>query len=161
MRPGEDVELAFAHSLADRAERRRIYASLRDQPAVTLDGMRIGLHLNAAFLIDLAALETTAADGIGLYRTELAFMVSDRFPDVETQMRAVRQGARAGRRASRWCSARSTSAATSTCPTGGCRHEDNPAMGWRAMRMVLDRPAILRAQLRALIRSAARRAAAT
>src|ERR671919_339835 len=85
VRPGEDVELAFGRSLAARAERRRAYAALRDEPAVTRDGMRVGLHLNAAFLIDLVALETTNADGIGLYRTELAFMVRDRFPDVEAQ----------------------------------------------------------------------------
>ena len=52
-----DVEQAFGRALEDRAKRRKIYASLRQQPAVTLDGMRVGLHLNAAFLIDLTALE--------------------------------------------------------------------------------------------------------
>jgi phosphotransferase system enzyme I (PtsP) len=154
VRPSEDVEQAFTHALEDRARQRRIYASLRDQPAVTLDGMRVGLHLNAAFLIDLAALETTAADGIGLYRTELAFMVSDGFPDVATQCALygkVRE--LAGERP----------VVFRTLDVGSDKHlpywrlpvEDNPAMGWRAMRMVLDRPAILRAQLRALIRSAA------
>ena len=53
LRPSEDVELAFAQSIKARAERRRIYETLRDQPAVTLDGMRVGIHLNAGFLIDL------------------------------------------------------------------------------------------------------------
>ncbi|MGI9436399.1 MAG: phosphoenolpyruvate-utilizing N-terminal domain-containing protein, partial [Geminicoccaceae bacterium] len=85
VRPGEDVELAFAQSIKARAERRRVYETLRDQPAVTLDGMRVGLHLNAGFLIDLAGLEATAADGIGLYRTELAFMARNKFPDVKAQ----------------------------------------------------------------------------
>ena len=153
VRPGEDVEQAFGRSLADRAKRQRIYATLRDQPAVTLDGMRVGLHLNAAFLVDLAALEATGADGIGLYRTELAFMVGSRLPDVDAQSELyakVRQAAG------------DKPVVFRTLDVGSDKHlpywsfpyEENPAMGWRAMRMVLDRPAILRTQLRALIRSA-------
>jgi phosphotransferase system enzyme I (PtsP) len=153
VRPGEDVELAFARALADRAERRLVYAGLRDQPAVTADGIRVGLHLNAAFLIDLAALEATAADGIGLYRTELAFMARDGFPDVETQTDL-------------YCKVRELAGdkpvVFRTLDVGSDKHlpywtypsEENPAMGWRAMRMVLDRPVILRTQLRALIKSA-------
>jgi phosphotransferase system, enzyme I, PtsP len=153
VRPGEDVELAFARSLEARDERRRSYAALRDQPAVTLDGMRIGLCLNAAFLVDLAALESTNADGIGLYRTELAFMVRGRFPDVEAQTEMytkVRELAGAKPVVFR------------TLDVGSDKHlpywtfpsEENPAMGWRALRMALDRPVVLRTQLRALIRSA-------
>ncbi|MGH6905666.1 MAG: putative PEP-binding protein, partial [Geminicoccaceae bacterium] len=153
VRPGEDVELAFARSLEARDERRRSYAALRDQPALTLDGMRIGLYLNAAFLVDLAALETTNADGIGLYRTELAFMVRGRFPDVEAQTEIyakVRELAGAKPVVFR------------TLDVGSDKHlpywtfpsEENPAMGWRALRMALDRPVVLRTQLRALIRSA-------
>ena len=153
VRPGEDVELAFARSLAAHAERRRAYAALRDEPAVTLDGMRIGLYLNAAFLIDLAALETTNADGIGLYRTEFAFMVRDRFPDVaaQTEMYAkVRELAGDKPVVFRTLDLGSDK----HLPYWTFRHEDNPAMGWRALRMALDRPVILRTQLRALVRSA-------
>jgi phosphotransferase system enzyme I (PtsP) len=156
VRPSDDLELAFTHALAERAERRRHYALLRDQPAVTLDGMRIGLHLNAAFLVDLAALESTGADGIGLYRTELAFMVRDRFPDVAAQCELYAKVREV---------AGDKPVIFRTLDIGSDKHlpywqlpfEDNPAMGWRAMRMVLDRPAILRTQLRALIRSAADR----
>ena len=101
--PGDRVALDGDHGAGVRARRARTSSwpsptrsptapsaagtmpRLRDQPAVTLDGMRVGLHLNAAFLVDLAALEATGADGIGLYRTELAFMVRDRFPDVAAQ----------------------------------------------------------------------------
>ncbi len=156
VRPGEDVEQAFARSLADRAERRRAYASLRDEPAVTLDGVRIGLHLNAAFLIDLAALDVTGADGVGLYRTELAFMVRDHYPDVGAQTELYEKVYEiAGDRP----------VVFRTLDVGSDKHlpywhfptEDNPAMGWRALRMALDRPAVLRAQLRALIRAAAGR----
>ena len=152
VRPSDDLEVAFTHALADRAERRRHYAELRDQPAVTLDGMRIGLHLNAAFLVDLAALEATGTDGIGLYRTELAFMVRDRFPDVAAQCELYSKVREV---------AGDKPVVFRTLDIGSDKHlpywplpfEDNPAMGWRAMRMVLDRPAILRTQLRALIRS--------
>jgi phosphotransferase system enzyme I (PtsP) len=153
VRPGEDVELAFARSLAARAERRRAYAALRDAPAVTRDGMRVGLYLNAAFLIDLVALETTNADGIGLYRTELAFMVRDRFPDVEAQTEIyakVREVAGDKPVVFRTLDVGSDK----HLPYWTFPHEENPAMGWRALRMALDRPVILRSQLRALVRSA-------
>ena len=153
VRPGEDVELAFGRSLAARAERRRAYAALRDEPAVTRDGMRVGLHLNAAFLIDLVALETTNADGIGLYRTELAFMVRDRFPDVEAQTEIyakVRELAGDKPVVFRTLDVGSDK----HLPYWTFPHEENPAMGWRALRMALDRPVVLRTQLRALVRSA-------
>jgi phosphotransferase system enzyme I (PtsP) len=153
LRPGEDVELAFAQSIKARAERRRIYETLRDQPAVTLDGMRVGLHLDAGFLIDLAGLETTAADGIGLYRTELAFMTRNKFPDVAAQTELY---ARAREIAG------DKPIVFRTLDVGSDKHlpywkfpiEGNPAMGWRSIRMALDRPAVLRTQLRALVRSA-------
>lgn len=156
VRPGDDVEQAFATSLVARAERRRMFDALRDEPAVTRDGIRIGLNLNAAFLIDLAHLATTGADGIGLYRTELAFMVRDHFPDVEAQTELYRRVIKL---------ADGRDVVFRTLDVGSDKHlpywtfpsEDNPAMGWRAMRMALDRPVVLRAQLRALIRSAAGR----
>ncbi len=156
VRPSEDVELAFTRSIAARAERRRIYAALKQEPSVTRDGMRVGLHLNAAFLIDLAQLETTGAEGIGLYRTELAFMVRDHFPDAETQTELygkVFELANGKPVVFRTLDIGSDK----HLPYWSVPHEDNPAMGWRAMRMALDRPAVLRAQLRALIRGAAGR----
>jgi phosphotransferase system, enzyme I, PtsP len=120
---------------------------------VTLDGMRVSLHLNAAFLIDLPALETTNADGIGLYRTELAFMARGQFPDVDVQTELYAKVREA---------AGDRPVVFRTLDVGSDKHlpywtfppEENPAMGWRALRMALDRPVILRTQLRALIRSA-------
>ncbi|HET6522454.1 MAG TPA: phosphoenolpyruvate--protein phosphotransferase [Geminicoccaceae bacterium] len=156
VRPSEDVEQAFSHSLRVRAERRRRYAALRDRPAVTRDGMRVSLYLNAAFLVDLPHLDATGADGIGLYRTELAFMVRDCHPDVGDQTELYRKVLEhAGGRP----------VVFRTLDVGGDKHlpywhfphEDNPAMGWRAIRMALDRPAVLRGQLRALVRAAAGR----
>ncbi len=152
VRPGEDVEMAFGQSIKAREERRRVYETLRDQPAVTLDGMRVGLHLNAGFLIDLAGLEATSADGIGLYRTELAFMARNKFPDVDAQTELYSRAREiAGEKP----------IVFRTLDVGSDKHlpywnfpaEGNPAMGWRSIRMALDRPAVLRTQLRALIRS--------
>ncbi|MEM7021728.1 MAG: phosphoenolpyruvate--protein phosphotransferase [Pseudomonadota bacterium] len=153
LRAGDDVEAAFARSIEAREARRRAYETLREQPTVTVDGIRVSLHLNAAFLIDLAALETTGTDGIGLYRTELAFMVRDQLPDVHDQTELYAKAhALVGDKP----------LVFRTLDVGSDKHlpywtfpdEDNPAMGWRAMRMALDRPAILRTQLRALMRSA-------
>ncbi|MGH1480529.1 MAG: phosphoenolpyruvate--protein phosphotransferase [Geminicoccales bacterium] len=153
VRPGEDVELAFAQSIKAREERRRIYETLREQPALTLDGMRVGLHLNAGFLIDLAGLEATSADGIGLYRTELAFMARNKFPDVTAQTELYSRAREI---------AGDKPIVFRTLDVGSDKHlpywnfptESNPAMGWRSIRMALDRPAVLRTQLRALVRSA-------
>lgn len=156
VRPGEDVEHMFARSLRSRAERRRVYAERRDDPAVTQDGIRIRLMLNAAFLIDLSQLDPTNAEGVGLYRTELSFMVRERFPDVieQTELYArVRE------------IAGDKPVVFRTLDVGSDKHlpywalkaEENPAIGWRALRLTLDRPSILRGQLRALIRSAAGR----
>ncbi len=153
LRAGEDVEAAFARSIEASEARRRTYATLRDQPSVTLDGIRISLHLNAAFLVDLAALETTGTDGIGLYRTELSFMVRDQLPDVDAQAEVYTKAHEL---------VGDKPLVFRTLDVGSDKHlpywsfpsEDNPAMGWRAMRMVLDRPAVLRTQLRALLRSA-------
>jgi phosphotransferase system, enzyme I, PtsP len=156
VRPGEDVELAFAQSLAARAERRRHLGQLRDLPSVTADGIRVGLSINAAFPFDLAQLATTGADGVGLYRTELAFMTRARFPDVETQTELYARildqvGARP-------IVFRTLDVGSDKhLPYWTTSHETNPAMGWRAMRMVLDRPSVLRAQLRALLRACAGR----
>ena len=85
VRPAEDI-LQTVHAAIDaRVERRRKYAALRDLPPVTRDQVRIGLHMNAGLLIDMQHLDETAADGVGLYRTEIPFMVRSEFPDVEAQ----------------------------------------------------------------------------
>ena len=122
-----------------------VYETLRDQPAVTLDGMRVGLHLNAGFLIDLAGLEATGADGIGLYRTELAFMTRNKFPDVAAQTELYSRAREI---------AGDKPIVFRTLDVGSDKHlpywnfpaESNPAMGWRSIRMALDRPAVLRTQ---------------
>jgi phosphotransferase system enzyme I (PtsP) len=156
VRPGEDVLLSFQRAIRARAERKRALAGLRDLPAETRDGIPVTLSINAAFLIDLADIEATGADGCGLFRTELAFMTRNHYPATATQAEYYRQvlDRAKGRRV-----------AFRTLDVGSDKHlpywrmspEDNPALGWRALRISLDRPALLRGQLRAMIAAAAGR----
>ncbi|HLI11026.1 MAG TPA: phosphoenolpyruvate--protein phosphotransferase [Alphaproteobacteria bacterium] len=156
VRPGEDVQQSFSESVRLSAERAASYAAARDLPAVTRDGERVALHLNAGLLIDMPHLHETGADGIGLYRTELPFMMRASFPTVDEQAQIY------GRVLDL---ARGKPVIFRTLDIGGDKglpylpdgHEENPAMGWRAIRIGLDRPAMLRQQLRALIRAAAGR----
>jgi phosphotransferase system enzyme I (PtsP) len=156
IRPSEDVLDAFQTAMRRRQERRRVFDSLKDQPAVTKDGIGLELAINAGFLIDLAELEVTGAAGVGLYRTELAFMSRPDFraPEVQAEYyRAVLE--RAGDRPV--CFRTLDIGSDKQLPYWRMPHEENPAMGWRALRLTLDRPMILRHQLRALLGAAAGR----
>ena len=156
IRPSDHIHQSIAATLAARTRRRAFYETLRDVPAVTRDGVEIKLLLNAGLLLDLGQLRPTGAEGVGLFRTEIALLTRDTFPDVAEQTefysRVYRQ---AGERPIIF----------RTLDIGGDKvlpylahvPEENPAMGWRAIRIGLDRPAMLRQQLRALTRAAAGR----
>lgn len=153
VRPSEDALGAFEQNLALRARREESYAELVDRPAVSRDGVAVSLNLNAGLLIDLPHLASTGAEGIGLYRTEIPFMVRSAYPDVAAQTDLYRRiYEQAGDRPVTF----------RTLDVGGDKSlpyfareaEQNPALGWRAIRMGLDRPAMLLKQLRALIRAA-------
>jgi phosphotransferase system enzyme I (PtsP) len=156
IRPGEDIQQAIEASMRMRLARMQTYAAIREAPAVTLDGVEVALHLNAGLLIDLPHLDESGAAGIGLYRTEIPFMVRDTFPDVDEQAMLY------GRILDH---ARHRPVTFRTLDIGGDKvlpylpesEEENPAMGWRAIRIALDRPAMLRQQLRALLRAGAGR----
>ncbi|HEX9523013.1 MAG TPA: phosphoenolpyruvate--protein phosphotransferase, partial [Reyranella sp.] len=153
VRPAEDILQTVYEAIDARDERRRKYAALRDLPSTTRDQARISLHMNAGLLIDMQHLDDTGADGVGLYRTEIPFMVRSEFPDVDAQA---------------WLYSRVLDLADGrpvtfrtldvggdkVLPYVGALGDDNPAMGWRAIRIGLDRPAMLRRQLRALILAA-------
>ncbi len=153
LRPRADVVEAFKARAALRAQRRAEFAKLRDTPALTRDGARITLLMNAGLAVDLDNLEETGAEGIGLFRTEFQFMVSEELPRLkaQTELYAKVLEAAGGRPVT-----------FRTLDLGGdkvlpymqAEREDNPALGWRAVRMGLDRPALLRMQLRALISAA-------
>ncbi|MFZ3235155.1 MAG: phosphoenolpyruvate--protein phosphotransferase [Stellaceae bacterium] len=153
IRPSEDIRQSATATIEARTRRRAYYDSLRSAPAVTRDGIGIKLMLNAGLLIDMGQLAATGAEGVGLFRTELPLMVRDTFPAVDDQTEFYRTVfEQAGGRP----------IVFRTLDIGGDKllpylshaAEDNPAMGWRAIRIGLDRPAMLREQMRALLRAA-------
>lgn len=152
LRPPGDVEAAYAEKARFRARRQAQYAALRDLPAVTRDGVAMNLNLNAGLLVDLPHIAETGAAGIGLFRTELQFMIASTFPRISDQLKLYRAVLDA---------AGSRPVTFRTLDIGGDKvlpymravEEENPALGWRAIRLGLDRPGLLRSQLRALLRA--------
>ena len=152
VRPQPDVEASYAEKARLRARRLEQYRSLKDEPSHTLDGVTISMQMNAGLLVDLANLDEWGAEGIGLFRTEILFMVAASMPRATAQeglYRAVLS------------IARERPVTFRTLDIGGDKilpymrapDEENPALGWRAVRIGLDRPALLRTQLRALMRA--------
>ena len=156
LRPAEEAKQAYLGAIGQRAARRAAYARLKDLPCASLDGVRVALNINAGLLIDLAHLDDGNAEGVGLYRTEIQFMVRAAFPDVAAQEQLYRQVL--DRVGGRPVTFRTLDVGgDKLLPYFAAEHEANPAMGWRAIRIALDRPFILRQQLRALVRAAAGR----
>ncbi|HEX8401964.1 MAG TPA: phosphoenolpyruvate--protein phosphotransferase [Allosphingosinicella sp.] len=158
VRPTSPIEDAFEAKLMISQKRRAEFAALRDQPPVTRDGKRITLMVNAGLRDDVAALAVTGADGIGLFRTEFQFLVSATLPRRESQQRLYRSVLEV---------AGDKPVVFRTLDIGGDKAlpylnvadatEENPAMGWRALRLSLDRDALMKAQARALLEAAAGR----
>ena len=115
-RPTPAIEEAFDTKLAATQKRRAEYAAVKDKPAVTKDGTRISVMVNAGLRDDVAALGATGADGIGLFRTEFQFLVSGDPAPARGAAAALPGGARRGRQEAGRSSAPSTSAATRACP---------------------------------------------
>ena len=154
LRPGEDVRQSFIESARAYEVEKAGYGRLRELPAETIDGVRISLNINAGLLVDLPHLAEIGADGVGLYRTEVPFMVRADFPDVEDQRVLYAKVIEL---------ADGKPVVFRTLDVGGDKvlpywdapEEENPAMGWRSIRVSLDRPMLLRQQFRALIQAAA------
>jgi phosphotransferase system enzyme I (PtsP) len=157
VRPLPDMEAAYAERVRLRARRQQQYAALHDKPCITRDGQQIELLLNAGLSVDLPHIADTGAGGIGLFRTELQFMVAPSFPRTSEQYALYRAVLDA---------AGSKPVTFRTLDIGGDKllpymrnvEEENPALGWRAIRLGLDRPGLLRTQLRALLRAGSGRA---
>src|SRR5437868_2562508 len=153
IRPRADIQHSVGATIAARTRRRAFYESLRDLPAVTRDEVEIKLLLNAGLLLDMAQLGPTGAEGVGLFRTEIPLLTRNAFPNVADQTAFYRRV---------YEQAEGRPVVFRTLDIGGDKvlpylahtAEDNPAMGWRAIRIGLDRPAMLRQQLRALLRAA-------
>ncbi|MDH4384426.1 MAG: phosphoenolpyruvate--protein phosphotransferase [Caulobacter sp.] len=150
LRPRPDVIKAMNARLDVRTQRKAEFAKLRDTPAFTRDGTKITLLMNAGLAVDLDILRETGAEGIGLFRTEFQFMVAEELPRLEAQTSLYQKVFEA---------ADGLPVTFRTLDLGGdkllpymeAEREENPALGWRAVRMGLDRPALLRMQIRALI----------
>lgn len=153
LRPQADVEEAYAEKVRFRAKRQELYRELRDQPSTTRDGVPIELMMNAGLLVDLPQLSDSGAAGIGLYRTELQFMVASTFPRAEEQEKLYRNVLNAV--GDKPVTFRSLDiGGDKVLPYfRGSGHEENPALGWRAVRLTLDRPGLLRTQIRALLKA--------
>ena len=153
-RPGGGIKQTFEQSIAARAARRAAWVASKDLAPVSLDGVRVSLNVNAGLLIDVPQLHDSGADGIGLYRTEVPFMVREDFPDVPAQIEIYHRVLDlAGPRPVVFRTLDIGGDKALPYWSGGA--DENPAMGWRAIRIGLDRPAMLRQQLRALLRAAA------
>jgi len=153
LRPDDSVVTAFRDKIAMRAEAQQRYASIRDKPAQTLDGQTVALHMNAGLMADLPSLEGSGAEGVGLFRTELQFLVRNKMPrrsELSALYARVLDAAKGKRVVFRTLDIGSDKVLPYMKPTD----EPNPALGWRAIRVGLDKPGVMRMQLQALIRAA-------
>ncbi|MDX3910041.1 MAG: phosphoenolpyruvate--protein phosphotransferase [Sphingobium sp.] len=158
VRPTPDMDEAFENKLGLTQKRRAAFAAARDLPSVTKDGERIELLVNAGLRDDANALDITGADGIGLFRTEFQFLVSATMPQRERQQRLYKDVLDA---------AGDRPVIFRTVDIGGDKAlpymrqeeeaEENPAMGWRGLRLALERDGLMKAQARALLEAAAGR----
>lgn len=156
LRPASDVISAFRARKAVRESRAARMAEVRELPAVTRDGVSIQLMMNAGLLIDMPHLDESGADGVGLFRTELQFMVGETMPRLSDQIAFYRKVIDAA--GTRPVIFRTLDlGGDKILPYGRWEREENPALGWRALRIALDRPALLRYQVRALIAASADR----
>lgn len=153
VRPGEDILQVYSMALMARAARKEQFAAIRERPARSRDDVNVRLLVNAGLEMEVEQVNAVGAEGVGLYRTEIPFMVRAAYPEVEAQMALYR---------SVFDKADGRTVVFRTLDVGGDKvlpyfdrlSDENPAMGWRALRIALDRPAMLRNQVRALLRAA-------
>jgi phosphotransferase system enzyme I (PtsP) len=156
LKPESEIVAGYESAIAARIARRAALAEVARLAPVTADGVRVSVMMNAGLLADMAQLAASGADGIGLFRTEIAWLARGGLPDAEAEeafyARVVEE---AGGRPVLF----------RTIDLGGDKllpgfphgEEENPALGWRSLRIGLDRPAMLRRQLRAMLRATAGR----
>jgi len=155
VRPSRAMVSAFDQRMATSQKRRAEYAAIKDEPAATKDGQRVTLMVNAGLAEDAAQLNMVGAEGIGLFRTEFQFLIAATLPGRESQLKLYKEVLDA---------AGDRPVVFRTLDIGGDKalpylndekdEAENPAMGWRALRLSLDRAALMKAQARALIEAA-------
>lgn len=155
IRPESDVLNVYRERLAMRSQRLAEFAAIRDLKAVTRDGTEVKLFMNAGLGLDVENLDASGASGIGLFRTEFQFLVSETLPTLgeqETYYRKVIETA-----GDRPVLFRTLDLGGDKLLASSHQHEDNPALGWRSLRFALDKRGLFRRQLRALIRASSGR----
>ena len=153
LRPTPDVEQTYVDKVRLSAKRRAHYLTLKDKPAVTRDGINITMLHNSGLVADLPMLNDTGAAGVGLFRTELQFMIASKLPRLNEQVELYSEAIRL---------ANGLPIVFRLLDIGGDKVipylrsevEENPAMGFRSLRLALDRPGLLRIQIRALLQAA-------
>ncbi|MGO7961400.1 phosphoenolpyruvate--protein phosphotransferase [Rhizobium leguminosarum] len=154
LRPMADHRRSYEEKVRFRARRQEQFRALRAVEPVTKDGQRIALMMNAGLLVDLPQLSESGAEGIGLFRTELQFMIASTMPKAEEQEQFYRNVIKQA--AGRTVTFRTLDiGGDKVVPYFRGHEEENPALGWRAIRLSLDRPGLLRTQLRALLKASA------
>ncbi|MCR9085840.1 MAG: phosphoenolpyruvate--protein phosphotransferase [Rhodobacteraceae bacterium] len=156
LRPDEPVAAAFRDKLAMQAKAQERYASIRDLPATSKCGTTVNLYMNAGLIVDLPSLKSSGAEGVGLFRTELQFLIRNKMPkrsELAQTYNRVMDSAGDKRVVFRTLDIGSDK----VLPYMKRQEEPNPALGWRAIRVGLDKPGVMRMQLQALIRAAAGR----
>ncbi len=157
LRPDEQVVSAFRDKMAMQAKAQERYASIRDTPCITADNQRIHLHMNAGLMADLPSLESSGAEGVGLFRTELQFLIRNQMPR-RTELAALYKRVLDAAHGKRVVFRTLDIGSDKVLPYMKPQDEPNPALGWRAIRVALDKPGVMRMQLQALIRAAEGRA---
>lgn len=153
LRPDESVAAAFRDMIAMQTQAKERFAALQDRPATARCGTTVALHMNAGIMADLPSLEGSGAEGVGLFRTELQFLLRNSMPrrsDLAALYARVMNAADGRRVAFRTLDIGSDK----VMPYMKRPDEPNPAMGWRALRVGLDKTGVMRMQLQALIRAA-------
>jgi len=153
LRPDETVASAFRDKIAMQAEAQERYASIRDKAAITKCGTTVGLHMNAGLMADLPSLEGSGAEGVGLFRTELQFLVRSQMPK-RSELSALYSRVLDAATGKRVVFRTLDIGSDKVLPYMKPNDEPNPALGWRAIRVGLDKPGMMRMQLQALIRAA-------
>ncbi|MCH8166650.1 MAG: phosphoenolpyruvate--protein phosphotransferase [Proteobacteria bacterium] len=153
LRPEGGILDAFREKVALAEQAREIYRTLRDKPATTRDGVTVRLKMNAGVLADLPSIDASGAEGVGLYRTELQFMIRRNLPGREAQAAVYSRVLDAAK--GREVMFRTLDIGSDKIlPYMRREKEPNPALGWRAIRVGLDRPKLLRMQIQSLVRGA-------
>jgi len=153
LRPDETVHTAFRDKIDMQTRAQERYASIRDLPAEAKCGSIVSLQMNAGLIADLPSLAGSGAEGVGLFRTELQFLIRNQMPrraELSALYARVMNAAGDMRVAFRTLDIGSDKVLPYMKPND----EPNPAMGWRAIRVGLDKPGVLRMQLQALLRAA-------